>query len=215
MENLFTENCIRTYSGIYFNVFDPKPEMVNINDIAHALSMQPRFGGHLPEFYSVAQHSIHVCDKLSDGNEIYGLLHDASEAYLIDMPRPVKKGLTNYKEIEEKIMKVISDAFGLVYNKFLFQSLKNADNEMLQIEWDSLMIGKNNTLNCLNQFEAKLYFLNRYDFLTGNDKIQSEPAAAPAINVEKKEGKEVCQHDWDNTKAGNYCKVCDKYFDDE
>ena len=54
-ENLYTPNCIRTFTGLYMNVFNPKPDMICIEDIAHALSQQPRFGGHLPRMYSVAQ----------------------------------------------------------------------------------------------------------------------------------------------------------------
>ena len=54
MENLHTADCIRTFTGLYMNVFEPTPEMICIEDIAHGLSNMPRFGGHLPEFYSVA-----------------------------------------------------------------------------------------------------------------------------------------------------------------
>ncbi|MFC4230551.1 hypothetical protein ACFOW1_01525 [Parasediminibacterium paludis] len=60
LEDLYKPNCIRTYTGLYMNVFDPTPEMICIEDIAHALSHQCRFSGHTKQFYSVAQHSYHV-----------------------------------------------------------------------------------------------------------------------------------------------------------
>jgi len=94
IENLFTPNCIRTFTGKYVNVFEPTLEMICIEDIAHALSMQCRFGGHLPYFYSVAQHSIN-CSFLVDTPclKLEVLMHDASEAYLLGIPSPIKKGV--------------------------------------------------------------------------------------------------------------------------
>jgi hypothetical protein len=75
------ENCIRTNSGLYINVFEPTPDMISIEDIAHALSFMPRFGGHLDKFYSVAQHSVYcsfMVESIEDKKA--ALLHDASEA---------------------------------------------------------------------------------------------------------------------------------------
>lgn len=114
-ENLYTPDCIRTFTGIYVNVFEPTEEMICIEDIAHALSNQCRFGGHLPVFYSVAQHSIIMSDKMHESHKLAALLHDASEAYLLDIPRPIKKGLSNYKEIEDKLMTAIAAKFGFEY----------------------------------------------------------------------------------------------------
>src|SRR6266496_3875421 len=78
-------------SGKWFNVFNPKPEDVDIRDIAHALSNQCRFTGHTKEFYSVAQHSVLVSTFCAPEDAAWGLLHDASEAYLSDIASPVKK----------------------------------------------------------------------------------------------------------------------------
>ena len=140
-ENLYTPNCIRTVSGIYINVFEPKPEMICIEDIAHALSYQCRFGGHLPKFYSVAEHSLNCSYLIEDSNlKLAALLHDASEAYLLDIPRPIKSGLTNYKEIEDSLMKVIAEKFGFEYP--LHSKIKEIDEIMLQTEWDILMLKK-------------------------------------------------------------------------
>lgn len=138
-ENLYTPNCIRTVTGIYINVFEPTEEMICIEDIAHSLCQQPRFGGHLPYFYSVAEHSLN-CSYLIDSPELKlaALLHDASEAYLMDIPKPIKSGLTNYKEIEDKLMKVIAIKFGFDYP--LPQEVKDVDETMLELEWVCLML---------------------------------------------------------------------------
>ncbi len=159
-ENLYTPNCIRTFTGIYFNVFEPTLEMICIEDIAHHLSQQPRFGGALPEFYSVAQHS-YMCSLLANGkeNQKAALLHDASEAYLIDIPSPVKQGLSNYKEIEDYLMMVISEKFGFEYP--LSADVKKVDKEMLEIEWETLMI-KNNAVGNWTDKQAEMKFLERF-----------------------------------------------------
>ena len=78
-----------TYTGKKFFPFDPRPEQICIEDIAHGLSMLCRFSGQCPYFYSVAEHSIYVVHCLPDNLQLEGLLHDASEAYLADLPRPV------------------------------------------------------------------------------------------------------------------------------
>lgn len=70
-ESLYTPNCIRTFTGIYMNVFDPTDEMICIEDIANALSHQCRFAGHLPNFYSVAQHSVQCIPFIEIIENIY------------------------------------------------------------------------------------------------------------------------------------------------
>ena len=111
-ENLFTPGCIRTFTGLYIDVFEPKPEMICIEDIAHGLSMQCRFGGQLPKFYSVAQHSIHCSEIVSDHLKLEALLHDASEAYLLDIPSPIKNRMPEYKAVEDRLMKAIAAKLG-------------------------------------------------------------------------------------------------------
>lgn len=117
-------NWFQTYTGKKFFIFHPEPEEVDIQDIAHALSMQCRFNGHTNVFYSVAQHSIHVSfifNKVvqgtpyeeSDAAHLCALLHDAPEAYLGDMVRPLKRGLPEYKAVEDIVWKVILKRFGL------------------------------------------------------------------------------------------------------
>lgn len=163
MENLYTPNSIRTYTGIYMNVFDPKPEMICIEDIAHSLSQQCRFGGHLPGFYSVAQHSILTVNLVEVKYKLAALLHDASEAYLLDIPKPIKGRLKNYKELENKLMCLIADKFGFEYP--LPEQIKRADKIMLELEWDCLMLQKRNNLNCWGIKSSKRKFLKLFEIL--------------------------------------------------
>lgn len=139
-ENLYTPDCIRTYTGIYMNVFEPGLDIICIEDIAHALANQCRFGGHLPKFYSVAQHSVLCCEKADSKYKLQALMHDASEAYLLDVPRPIKKRLSNYKEIENSLMLLIAEKFGFEYP--LSEEVKQIDEKMLQFEWNQLMLGR-------------------------------------------------------------------------
>lgn len=109
-------NHIRTRSGILFNVFAPKVEEINIEDIAHGLSMECRYGGHCKEFYSVAEHSVllsYTVQNTLDAKIM--LLHDATEAYLGDIPRPLKVSETfaGYRDIENHLYQAIMFVFNL------------------------------------------------------------------------------------------------------
>jgi hypothetical protein len=160
-ENLFEPGCIRTFSGKYIDPLNPNPDLICIEDIAHSLSMQCRFGGHTRQFYSVAQHSVMCALKLPDELKLAGLLHDASEAYLMDIPSPVKRRLTNYKEIENNLMKVIADKFGFAWP--LDQRVHEIDREELQLEWDYYVVQSDISFEYpLTPKFAKLKFLDIY-----------------------------------------------------
>jgi hypothetical protein len=164
MENLYTPRSIRTVTGIYMNVFEPTPEMICIEDIAHALSYQCRFGGHLPSFYSVAQHSLN-CSYLMEDKQLRlsALLHDASEAYLLDIPRPIKQELSNYKEIEDKLMMLIADKFCFEYP--LHKKVKEIDEVMLNAEWNCLMLNKASwRLETKDSYQTKKEFLSMFKY---------------------------------------------------
>ena len=167
-ENLHTTDCIRTNSGLYMNVFEPTMEMISIEDIAHALSNNCRFGGHLDDFYSVAQHSWHCSQLVSNENAMAALMHDASEAYLLDIPRPIKQRLSEYKEIEHRLMLLIAEKFQFEYP--FHKEIKEVDNLMLEIEWDNLML-KQKTKDgfvAFQPYKAKQYFLRSfYDIEAG------------------------------------------------
>lgn len=104
---------IQTFLGNPFWPLDPRPEDIDILDIAHALSMQCRYSGHVHSFYSVAEHSIHISRAVSPENALWGLLHDADEAYMMDMPKPLKPHFPEYKRLAKNLMGCITQAFGL------------------------------------------------------------------------------------------------------
>lgn len=104
---------IQTALGRQFWPIDPRADEIFIDDIAHALSMLCRFGGHCLRFYSVAEHSVLLSRAAAPEHKRWALLHDASEAYLVDVPRPLKPFLEGYELAEDKIARAVCDRFGL------------------------------------------------------------------------------------------------------
>ncbi len=132
---------IRTATGIDFYPFKPEIDKVSIEDIAHSLSQQCRFSGHTKwkgkmKIYSVAQHSLY-CSYISK-NPLWALLHDASEAYSVDVPTPIKRKIPQFKYMEEKIEGVIATAFNLEWPRPA--EVKEADIKAFNIEWHLLML---------------------------------------------------------------------------
>lgn len=114
------EGWITTYTGIQFYYTKARPEDISIEDIAHALSNTSRYAGHCSKFYSVAEHSVKVSQlviKMSRYHDaqagLVALLHDAAEAYMCDIPTPLKKALSLYLVIEKSIMSMVYEKFNL------------------------------------------------------------------------------------------------------
>lgn len=145
---------IQTYTGLQFQPLNPRVEDIRIEDIAHALSNQCRFSGHCREFYSVADHSLWVSrvveappdgclsDRRGENRALalWGLLHDAPEAYLVDLPRPIKHGSEigrMYREFEGRLMAAICERFGLPAEEP--DEVKHADKRLLFTEQRDLM----------------------------------------------------------------------------
>ena len=115
---------IQTVSGRKIHFLAPDPNEFDITDIAFALSNLCRFNGHVM-YYSVAEHSVLVASRLDDSDKLSGLLHDAAEAYLSDIPSPIKQYLPDYQEMEDKLLAAIFTKFGCDYNA----AVKKADKE--------------------------------------------------------------------------------------
>ena len=133
---------IQTYTGKAFDLLNPDPRQVHIDDIAHALSNICRFNGHSIAHYSVAQHSVLLADQLAtDGASIevqrWALLHDAAEAYCGDIVRPLKALLPGFAEIEGRIMNAICVRFGMDVN--MPAIVKEYDDRILADEYREVM----------------------------------------------------------------------------
>ncbi len=138
-------NFITTYTGKHIDPMNPDPEMICIADIAHALSLLCRGNGHVHTFWSVAQHCI-CCAKeaemrgLSYRMALACLLHDASECYLSDVPRPFKQQLPEYQQHEDHLLSLIYQKFlGSDLNDEERAQLKEIDNAMLWYDLENLL----------------------------------------------------------------------------
>ncbi len=128
---------IVTVTGKHFDPTEPKDGLIDVFDIAHALSLICRANGHFSSFYSVAQHCI-ACAREAEAREYFDdivlgcLLHDASEAYLSDVTRPIKALLPRYLEAEERLQ-------NMIWEHFIWRPLTQAEKEKI-FEIDDLML---------------------------------------------------------------------------
>lgn len=174
---------MQTFTGRQFWPLDPRASDITVEDIAHSLALQCRFGGHCLRFYSVAEHSVLVSRAVAPRFAMWGLLHDAAEAYVLDVVRPLKPHLPGYREIEDRVMVAICECFGLDYltNPFAMPSeVKAVDNRILLAERDQNMLPTSHvwglaqaaagagvgpletTLQFWSPAEAEQQFLNRF-----------------------------------------------------
>ncbi|HLO39099.1 MAG TPA: hypothetical protein VK173_11425 [Lacibacter sp.] len=131
-----------TGSGKLIDIANPSADQICIKDIAHALSNICRFGGHAKPFYSVAQHCCLVTAMLPTDAKKYGLMHDATEAYLGDVIKPLKIVLgASYSQIEDRFEAVIIDRFQIHTSGEIKQKTKDADIKMLRYEHEALIMG--------------------------------------------------------------------------
>ena len=128
---------MQTFTGKLVDLANFTVEDVRLPDISHALACINRYTGHTVAPYSVAQHSVMVSRLCEPQDELWGLLHDASEAYLGDVARPLKIMLPDYVELEHHVQQTIGKAFGLSWP--MPQSVKVADNRALIAEKRALM----------------------------------------------------------------------------
>lgn len=138
---------IRTFTDREFHFLNFGPEDIYIEDIAHALSNICRYGGHSRKFYSVGEHSIKCCKRGVDwSSRIWGLLHDAAEAYIGDLPKPFKNLLSfNHQEIfqyEDRILKAIAEKFGLPWPipKKVYRTDRKLFDEEMKILWNDEVV---------------------------------------------------------------------------
>ena len=173
---------IHTFTGRTWNLVEPKPEDVCIEDLAHHLSLMCRFTGAVYRFYSIAEHSLRVCDLCSPENKLWALLHDSSEFATADVNRPLKysPGMLPYRLYEKKTQKAIMAHFGLPLDEPT--EVKTADRIMAVTEARDLLPGGSHregweafqdiaplpfTIVPMKPKYAEARFLERFEELTG------------------------------------------------
>jgi 5'-deoxynucleotidase YfbR-like HD superfamily hydrolase len=182
MEESSMTAFIETFTGQRFFPLEPRLEDIDIVDIAHALSNQCRFAGHVREFYSVAEHSVRVSWLIEEWSWeaavcLKALLHDASEAYLVDFPTPLKNHSVfgaGYRIAEDTLMEIVLRRFSLTSP--IGSWVKDADAVLLATEardlmpfnpahWGNLVEPLEEKIQPVSPREAKQMFLDRFYFL--------------------------------------------------
>jgi uncharacterized protein len=138
-ESWLRGDWMQTHTRRRFYPMDPRPEDIDSEDIAHALSLLCRYGGHIDRFYSVAEHCVLMSQMVAPENALHALLHDATEAYVVDVPRPLKRYLADYRMIEDKVWQAIAVHFNV--DPVLPAEVHEADSRILLSETAVLMPG--------------------------------------------------------------------------
>lgn len=159
---------IETHSGIKFDIENPTPEMVSLEDISWSLSMTCRYNGQIPSFYSVAEHSCLVADWLAtNGHEhlaFAGLMHDAAEAYIGDIVRPMKL-IPEFAVIYNEFERLVETAIGEKFNVDLYPIdpiVKEADKAIYEWEVENIRSGKMQGLPPTEAHNTFMSFFNHY-----------------------------------------------------
>jgi 5'-deoxynucleotidase YfbR-like HD superfamily hydrolase len=176
---------ICTVNGKYFDFMSPETSEFDIHVIAHGLSNICRFAGHTKSFYSVAQHSVLVSLLVPQELALHGLLHDAAEAFIGDVARPLKNLLPDYREIEKRVEKAVFARFGL--DAEVPESVKRADLILLATERRDLMTEHDDEWMVIKDVSpfpdtimpqqpeiAYAMFIHRYRVIMGLDPVTGE-----------------------------------------
>lgn len=163
--------AILLHSGNYFSYDRPHDSQWTLEDIAHGLAMTCRFGGQARRYYSVAEHSVYVSQLVPEELAWDALMHDAAEAFICDMPKPLKEMLPDYKRIEKHVESAIIERYGL--RDPMPPEIKMADIQMLRAEQVQIMRNNDDwhwtfnvpepaiTIAALGPDDAKALFLAR------------------------------------------------------
>jgi len=168
MRRMNPEASIQTASGIYFDLLAPRVADVSILDIARALSQINRYTGHTRAPYSVAEHSVRASRLVDPQYALVALLHDAHEAYVGDVSRPLKAVMPIYREIELGVQLVVLEAFGL--ETWIPTQVKWADRYMLAWERRDLMLEQETPWAATADIEVK--YAPRLDPWTADEAME-------------------------------------------
>lgn len=159
-------SVVRVRSGAMIDLQSPEGAEFLPSDIAHSLAHLCRYNGHVSQFYSVADHSLRVADIVSPENKLTALMHDATEAYLGDMVRPLKQIMPDYRALEGRLWRAIAQRFGMPAE--IPQEVHDADEAVGRAEWRDLVVGhKAPLLIPRSPLQSACDFLEMFNLLTG------------------------------------------------
>ena len=159
------DGCMNTFSGKKLNLLDPKPDQIDIQDIACGLAYKGYFSGQTPAFFSIAQHCLMVANLIpleyvnNRDVMLLALMHDASEAYTGDMIKPLKVHLPEFQKIENRLQTVINEKYGINWD--LMDIVKPYDREAQETCYQAFY--KGGFVSFLDPEEAKNLFLERFN----------------------------------------------------
>lgn len=163
--------CFRTITGRLIDVANIRAEDIDVSDIAHGLSMLTvRFHGQSKRGITCAQHSVMVAALVPKADQLAALFHDASDTYLNDIAKPIKKILPDFIALENKIMQQIAIKFGFEYPKSL--AVEKADQQVIHYEWNNFVLEGNK--KPWKSKKAKRIFLQAYGMVLSNQEITLE-----------------------------------------
>ena len=122
---------MQTFTGRRFYPLDPRPDEIDPVDLAHALSLLCRYGGHVDRFYSVAEHCVLMSQSVAPEYALWALLHDATEAYVGDMVRPLKLQMPEYRAVEDRVELAIASHFRIDVTPTMHTAVKRVDTRIL------------------------------------------------------------------------------------
>ena len=168
---------MQTYTGQQFYPLAPRAEDVDLLDIAHALGMLCRYNGHTQRFYSVAEHCVLMSQAVAPEHALWALLHDATEAYVGDMIRPLKLNMPDYRKAEDLVMAAIAEKFGLD-GVVMPPEVKDVDTRILLAERNALLAESPRPwsvhgapldveIQAWSPTQAKMAYLVRFSEITG------------------------------------------------
>ena len=168
---------IQTWTGKAFRPLSPSPGSIDIRDIAHSLALLCRFNGHCNQFYSVAEHCVRISNVVPADQALWGLLHDAAEAYISDLPRPVKRQVPEFERFEDDLLQLIMAHYQLPWP--MPADVKRADDVLLATEMRDLMAAPPmpwgldvdplpDTIIPMGPAQAEATFLARFEELTAD-----------------------------------------------
>lgn len=165
-------------SGKRVDPFNMKADDIDIQDISHSLSMQCRYNGHLGRFYSVAEHCVLVSQLVPAEQKLWGLLHDATEAYVGDLISPIKRKMDDFVLLEDEIHGAVSQHFGLT--SYIPDLVHNADKYIQELECEWINAGCPNGMHGivgLDPSAAATLFMNTFNALVCDEEYPKMVAA--------------------------------------